>query len=166
MKPGSCRLLLFAASALLGSTIFAVEARPQDAPAPPGPTESLPDDPTTPLFQATCIKCHDQARVLAVRRTKTEWEEIVRKMIERGATGTGRDFETVYDYLVRHFGKVYINTDGREDLCGILGLDEKSADAIIAHRDSNGAFADLDAIKKVTGVDAKKIDAMRDAIAF
>src|SRR4051794_38650441 len=65
-------------------------------------------DSAAPVFAQTCIKCHDGARNLATRRTRNDWEETIQKMIEKGATGSGEDFETVFDYLVRTYGKVYI----------------------------------------------------------
>ena len=58
-------------------------------------------DPAAGLFAQMCSKCHDAARITAMRRTSTEWEDVINKMIEKGATGTEKDFETVYDYLLR-----------------------------------------------------------------
>ena len=59
----------------------------------------------------TCNRCHDAARITALRRTKTEWEEVINKMIERGATGSEEDFMTVFGFLRRHYGKVYKDQD-------------------------------------------------------
>ena len=129
--------------------------------------QALPaDDPAAGVFAETCGKCHDAARITAMRRTSAEWEDIIKKMIEKGAPGTEKDFETVYDYLLRNFGKVNINVAAPKEIVTILGLSEKDAQGIVAYRKSNGPFADLDAVKKVPDIDLKKLDERKDAVAF
>ena len=59
----------------------------------------------------------------ATRRTKSEWEEVLTKMIEKGATGSEEDFKRVTT---------------------TLGLSTKDADAIVAYRKANGSFQDFD----------------------
>jgi competence ComEA-like helix-hairpin-helix protein len=163
----SVRAALALALTLLVSTTLVVSARPQQVPVQTifGPA-NLPDDPTTAVFVDKCVKCHDVARVLANRRTPTEWEELIRKMIERGAQGSGSEFEQVYEYLVGHFGKVYINVEPAEQIASVLKLSAEEAAAIVAYREANGAFADCEAVKKVPNINAKKIDDLKDAIAF
>ena len=124
------------------------------------------EDPAHELFIQTCNRCHDAARITALRRTKTEWEEVINKMIERGATGSEDDFMTVFGYLRRHYGKVYINTAPTEELATSLGLTTKDADAIVAFRKANGTFADLDSVKKVPNIDVKILEDHKDAVAF
>ena len=124
------------------------------------------DDPANDLFIQTCNRCHDAARITALRRTKTEWEEVINKMIERGATGSEEDFMTVFGFLRRHYGKVYINTAPVEELTTTLGMTARDADAIVTYRKSNGNFADLDSVKKVPNIDVKILDDHKDAVAF
>src|SRR4029450_10807430 len=57
------------------------------------------DAPAHELFIQTCNRCHDAARITALRRTKTEWEEVINKMIERGATGSEADFVAGLGFL-------------------------------------------------------------------
>ena len=130
------------------------------------PTGNPADDPANELFAQTCNRCHDGARITALRRTKTEWEEIINKMIERGATGSEEDFMTVFGFLRRHYGKVYINTAPTEEITTSLGLSTKDADAIVAYRKANGTFADFDAVKKVPNIDVKILEDHKDALAF
>ena len=63
-----------------------------------------------------------------------EWEDTINKMIERGATGSGKEFETVFEYLLANYGKIYINDAGADDIVKIVGLSRKDADAIVAYR--------------------------------
>jgi competence ComEA-like helix-hairpin-helix protein len=124
------------------------------------------DDPAHELFIQTCNRCHDAARITALRRTKTEWEEVINKMIERGATGSEEDFQTVFGYLRRHYGKVFINSATSDEITATLHLSSKDADAVIAFRKANGNFQDFDAVKKVPDIDVKTLEEHKDAVAF
>jgi competence ComEA-like helix-hairpin-helix protein len=161
MKHTFSFVLGMAACALVASTLIA--AAPVHQAAAP---QAAADDPAAGVFAETCGKCHDAARITAMRRTSAEWEDIIKKMIEKGAPGTEKDFETVYDYLLRHHGKVFINAAPPQEIVTILGLSQKEADHIVAYRKTNGPFSDFDAIKKVPDIDVKKLEERKDAIAF
>jgi competence ComEA-like helix-hairpin-helix protein len=157
-------VLVMATCVLVASTLLA--AAPLDQTAAQQPSTATTEDPAAGLFTEMCSNCHDAARITAMRRTTAEWEDVLKKMIEKGAPGTEKDFETVYDYLLRNFGKVNINVAAASEIVTILGLSEKDAQSIVAYRKSNGPFLDFDAVKKVPGVDLKKLDEHKDAIAF
>jgi competence protein ComEA len=165
MKHGFSFALTLVACAF-ASTLVTVAASGQSAPAQNGATATPENDPAAGLFAQTCNKCHDAARITAMRRTGTEWEEVINKMIEKGATGTEKDFETIYTYVLRYYGKLYINNATPDDITLIIGLSKKDADAIVGYRKANGSFADFDAVKKVPDIDVKKLEERRDAIAF
>jgi competence protein ComEA len=163
MKHRAFFVLAIAACTLVLSTL--IVAAPSNR-AAAQQAQAAADDPAAGVFTETCGKCHDGARITAMRRTSAEWEDIIKKMIEKGAPGTEKDFETVYDYLLRHYGKLNINTAPASEVVTILGLSQKEAEAVVAYRKSKGPFADLDAVKKVPEIDVKKIDERKDAIAF
>ena len=165
MKTFSSLLLTTLGGALLTFTALTA-ASPGQAGSQPPSSGSPAEDPANDLFIQTCNRCHDAARITALRRTKTEWEEVINKMIERGATGSEEDFMTVFGYLRRHYGKVYINSAPIEEITTTLGLSNKDADAIVAFRKTNGNFADLDAVKKVPNIDVKILEDHKDAVAF
>ena len=48
----------------------------------------------------------------------------------------------------------------------VLELTADEADAIVAYRDTNGAFHQLSDLLKVPGVDGKKIEAKKDLLEF
>jgi competence protein ComEA len=154
----------FGAALLFFGALTAVSSG--QAAAPQQSSGNPADDPANDLFIQTCNRCHDAARITALRRTKTEWEEVINKMIERGATGSEEDFMTVFGYLRRHYGKVYINSAPIEEITTTLGLSNKDADAIVAFRKANGNFQDFDAVKKVPNIDVKILDDHKDAVAF
>jgi competence protein ComEA len=158
-----CTSIAVAASALVASVLTAPLFGHSAAQQAGG---TVADDPTTELFIQMCNRCHDASRITAIRRTKTEWEEVLAKMVERGATGTEDEFQRVFEYLRRHYGKVYINTAKTDEITTSLGLSAKDADAILAYRKANGAFQDFDALKKVPGIDLKVLEEHKDAVAF
>jgi competence ComEA-like helix-hairpin-helix protein len=164
MRLAASPLIASAAGALLLSTLLA--AAPAGQSSGQQPAASAADDPANELFIQTCNRCHDAARITAVRRTKTEWEEIINKMIERGATGSEDDFQTVFGYLRRHYGKVFINTANSDEITTTVGLSTKDADAVLAYRKANGSFQDFEAVKKVPDIDVKTLEAHKDAVAF
>jgi len=165
MKSACSSLITAVGSAVLVVTVLAAVSFGQSGTQQQS-SGNAADDPANDLFIQTCNRCHDAARITALRRTKTEWEEVINKMIERGATGSEEDFVTVFGFLRRHYGKVYINTAPVEELTTTLGVTAKDADAIIAFRKANGNFADLDSVKKVPGLDLKILDTHKDAVAF
>ena len=152
-----------AACALIASTLMA--AAPSGQSVAQQPSGAAADDPAAELFSQMCSSCHDGARITA-RRTKSEWEDVLTKMIEKGATGSEEDFKRVFAFLRRQYGKVSINTATPEDITATLGLSTKDADAIVAYRKASGPFQDFEAVKKVPDVDLKTLDAHKDAVAF
>ena len=145
---------------MLSAVTHAQQSAPKEVPAKP------PDDPDTGLFQTMCHDCHDIGQVLARRRTMAEWEDVITKMIEKGLKSDGKDLETVFAYLSRNYGTVYINRAPAEELVAVLTIPRKDADAIVAYRKSAGSFADFDALKRVPGIDVKSLEQKKDAIAF
>jgi len=167
MKQPVSIVIGIAACAWVASALAVARPAAQSPPPPQNSTTSAAaSDPSAGLFVQMCNKCHDAARITAMRRTSTEWEEVINKMIEKGATGSDKDFETIYTYVLRYYGKLYINNATIDDITAILGLSKKDAEAIVAYRKANGSFADFDAIRKVPEIDLKKLDEQKDAVAF
>ena len=65
----------------------------------------LPDGAGKALVETRCALCHDLGRVISVRRTRQEWEQMTRNMMGRGAQPAPGQIETVTTYLTTHFGK-------------------------------------------------------------
>jgi competence ComEA-like helix-hairpin-helix protein len=105
-----------------------------------------------------CTGCHDLSNVTNMNRTGREWNDVVDTMAAGGAGGSEEELKTIKRYLTRFYGMVAVNTATADDLVAVLGLTKKEADAIIQHRTANGKFADLAAVLKVPGIDAKKIE--------
>jgi competence protein ComEA len=124
------------------------------------------DDAPAAAFRRVCSNCHDADRILSTRRTRTQWEEVIEKMIDRGAEGTSDDFTTAEEYLLRVSGRVNVNRATTKDMVTVLGIAQKDADAIAEYRKTNGEFKDFDSLAKVPGIDLEKLNKGRDAISF
>jgi competence protein ComEA len=147
-------------------TSTAIAAAHQQTPPPSQAPDKPSDDPAAGLFVRMCGECHDTSRISSTRRTRADWEDQIGKMIEQGAKGTDKEFEIVIGYLLRTFGKVYINSAKADEIVAVLTLSQKDADAIVAYRAANGRFVDFDALKKVPGIDVEKLKARQDALGF
>jgi competence protein ComEA len=129
--------------------------------------QELPDGPGKNALEKVCAKCHDLNQVIAKRRTAVEWDMILDKMITQGAEGTDTQFGEILDYLILNFRKpINVNLASAKSLEAELELSTKEAEAIVAYRERNGAFKSVEDLKKVPGLDAKKVEAARDWLAF
>jgi len=103
-------------------------------------------------------------------KSADDWDRTITSMTEKGLSISDADYGVVLDYLSKNLGtqpaKLNVNTATSDQLAKTLGIDPKEADAIVAYRTKNGNFKDLDGLKKVEGLDATKVDAKKDAIAF
>ncbi len=128
----------------------------------------LPDGKAKKLITDTCTECHGLDTVVATGMTTDDWRTTVKQMVKRGAGLSPEQIDTVVDYLSVYFGaeKINVNTATAAELQKALLLTADQAAAIVAHRKENGNFKDLDGLKKVAGLDAKKLDSKKDSIGF
>jgi competence ComEA-like helix-hairpin-helix protein len=167
-----------ALAGLLAATI-AAGAQQAPAPAPQDPSAAAPsaappsgvaqpaeDAKGAAAFARVCSLCHDGARILSNRRSKSQWTEVIEKMMERGAQVSDEDFEVVMDYLLRHYGRINVNKAEAEDLAMVVGVSKKDAEAIVRYRQAQGDFPDFDALARVPEIDLEKLSKGRDAITF
>lgn len=157
--------LALAAAFLIGT----ISANAHQDPAPNFTGEGLPDGPGKDVMVKVCAICHEPRRAASVRLTREGWSDVIQDMMKRGAKGTDDDFVQVLEYLTTNFlgeapRPVNINTSAAIDLESVIGLLRRESAALIAYRQKNGAFKKLEDIKKVPGVDYKKIEAAKDRI--
>jgi competence protein ComEA len=155
----------FCVCLLFGTPVVAQQAAPQQ------PTHSdFPDGPGKATFLKVCSTCHSPTNVLANGQDRAGWESTINKMVGFGAQGTDEEFTEVLDYLTKNFppssAPVNVNKATTAQLQSGLGLTATEADAVIKYRGKNGDFKTIDDLKKVPDVDAKKLDAKKDRLAF
>jgi competence ComEA-like helix-hairpin-helix protein len=164
---------VFAGTLASNVSIRAQEPAPPSTP-PPAPAPSTagaapavaPSGPGADLFQRVCVVCHPADRIVSVRKTRTEWEEVIDKMIANGAQVTDDNYGTIEDFLLRNYGTVNVNKAVRDDLVAILGVTPADASAILAFRTSHGPFADFASLEQVPGIDTQKLEQKKAAVTF
>jgi DNA uptake protein ComE-like DNA-binding protein len=116
-----------------------------------------------------CAACHGVDAIVAQRATKDGWESIVGDMVSRGASASNDDIKTIVEYLAKNFGpepaKVNVNKATSKEIETGLELTSKEADTLVKYRQDHGDYKDWDGLSKA-GVDAKKLEAKKDKIAF
>jgi competence protein ComEA len=143
--------------------------------APSGPVRAADDFPEGPgkdALMKVCTSCHGLESIPNLKYSKQEWQGLVYQMQDNGANASSEELDAIIAYLTQNFGKnegadkTNVNSATAARISDTLGLSGKEAAAIVAYRSKNGDFKSIDDLKKVDGVDAKKIDAAKDKIAF
>lgn len=161
-----CRVgsaLIVALTVLVGSSA----GQTAQQPVPSG--EGLPDGPGKDVTVRACGPCHEARRAASVRLTREGWAAVIDSMQKRGAQVSDENFPIILEYLSTHFlgeaqQPLNLNTATQIDLEAAGGLLRREAAAVIRYRDQHGRFKSVDDLKKVPGLDFRKIDSRRDAI--
>ena len=138
--------------------------------APPLTAQSvLPEAPGRDVTVKVCGNCHAPETVGSVRHTPAGWREVIARMVAAGATGTEQELETVFQYVSSQFPveaqkALNLNSARAVELESVAGLLRKEAAALIAHREKHGPCKKLDDLKKVEGLDYKKIEARKERL--
>jgi competence protein ComEA len=135
--------------------------------AVPAAAQQLPDGPGKAELQKVCGVCHQAERSAAVRLTREGWEGVIGDMVARGAKGTDEEFAAVLDYLSKNFlgdapKPLNINRANNIELESVAGLTRTEAAALLKWREAAGVCKSLEDLKKVPGLDYKKIEARKD----
>ena len=64
----------------------------------------FPAAPERDLVVRTCTACHAPELVITKRHTPEEWDDIIAKMVDRGAQANDTEQQQILAYLVRFFG--------------------------------------------------------------
>ena len=128
--------------------------------------DKLPDAPGKPVVVAICTSCHDSSLMTDGPRTIEGWVDVIYLMKDFGATATEEQWKTVSDYLVTNLALVDVNKAAAADMQLVFGVDETAAKDVVAYRDKQSGFKTIDDLKKAPGLDAAKIDALKDRLLF
>ena len=131
---------------------------------------TLPDAPGKDVTVKLCASCHAAETVASVRHTPEGWRDVIAKMVAAGAEGTEQELAIVHQYLSTQFPAeaqdvLDLNTATAIDLESVAGLLRKEAAAVIAYREKNGPCKKLEDLKKIEGLDFRKIEARKERLA-
>ena len=83
---------------MIGLVLFLLLA--QDKPQDP-----LPEGEGKKVVVKVCTDCHGAEQIVAKKRTKAEWDDVVSDMIQKGAVGKDDEFDLIAAYLTKNFGR-------------------------------------------------------------
>jgi competence protein ComEA len=131
----------------------------------------LADGPGKAETQKLCSQCHELERSISLRQDRAGWQSTINKMVDLGAKASDAEMASVLDYLSSHYPadevpRINVNKCRAIDLEAGLSLRRSQAAAIIEYRDKNGPFHTIEDLKKVPGIEAAKIEAKKDRLAF
>jgi hypothetical protein len=65
----------------------------------------LPDGPGKQIIEEKCSSCHDAGRIAGQKKTKSDWQDTVGRMMDKGAGLSSDDYDKLVDYLAKNFSK-------------------------------------------------------------
>jgi competence protein ComEA len=145
------------------------------AQTPPQTTSSTQTTTTASRFPAgpgrdalfkVCKECHGPESVLGQLKTRDEWSKTLDEMAANGATGTDEEWNSILDYLDKHYSLILVNTAPAKDLALKLDVPAEIADEIVRARTEKGTFTSIDELKRVPGLDGAKLEARKDRLIF
>jgi competence protein ComEA len=139
--------------------------------AVPAWAQDLPDGPGKEATVRVCTFCHGAEMFSAYNKSGDDWDRTITAMTtDKNLPISDTDHATVLDYLSKCLGpnspKVDINKAAACEPTRILAITAEQANAIVAYREKNGDFKDLDGLKKVEGLDAAAVEAKKGKISF
>ena len=131
----------------------------------------IPAGPGKDLTVKYCANCHSAEQAVSLRQGREEWAGTIEKMVGMGAKIPDESYDAILGYLAKHFGAdaplpIKVNKASAVDLESLLLLKRSEAAAIIQYRTEHGDFKSIDDLRKVPGVDFKKIEAKKDLLVF
>lgn len=155
---------------VLASTGFAIAIGAQTAPADasgiaPAP-HTFPDAPGKDTVQMACSACHSPDYLTDTVRNPKGWSDIFEMMLAYGATATDAEWIQIKGYILGQIAQIEVNKATADDLQKLFEVDAPLATAIVDTRTANGNFKTIDDVKKVPGLDAKKVDYRKNRLEF
>jgi len=110
--------LAVSAGAQRGAPPRQTPARPPAAKPPATTGTATGADPREATARRLCTQCHPFENVIAIRRTRQQWEATVENMVGRGARGTPEELASIIDFLSEKYalsGTVVRGSAGPDD---------------------------------------------------
>ena len=134
--------------------------------------QSLPDGVGKETVETACSQCHGLKQATSARLTPEDWKAVVNDMLAQGAVLMEDEIPGVIDYLAKNFprsttdGKINVNRTAAKELVDSLHLTADEADALVKYREQNGYFNSWEDLGKVAGLNLKKLEPMKDKLAY
>jgi competence ComEA-like helix-hairpin-helix protein len=113
-----------------------------------------------------CVPCHGVLPAIALRKTALGWATTVEDMRVKGAKGSDEQAEAAARYLSQNFAAVNVNSATADELMKVAGLSGADAAAIVAFRSEDRPFKSYADLKKVPGLDTKRLAAAKPRLVY
>ena len=128
------------------------------------PPDKLPEAPGKSVVVMVCTSCHDSSIMTDAPRTVESWVDVMYLMKDFGATLTDEQSKTVTDYLVTNLALLEVNKAEAAHMTLVFGVSDTVAADVVAYRDKQGGFKTIDDLKKAPGLDAAKIESLKERL--
>ena len=116
------------------------------------------------FVQPVCTRCHNAETFLHSRRW-SDWQRTLGRMAANGAAATADQWVPIQAYFKRNLTLLYVNNADEDELTTVLGVDEKTAIAIVQRR-VDRRFENAADLESVPGVDRALIESMKPRLLF
>ncbi|HET7084291.1 MAG TPA: helix-hairpin-helix domain-containing protein [Rhizomicrobium sp.] len=116
------------------------------------------------FVQPVCTRCHSPEMFLH-SRSWSGWQDIFNQMKGYGAAGSSEQWEHIYRYFQHSLTRIDVNHADEDELSAVLGVDEKTAIAIVQRR-TDQRFKTAAELEAVPGVDRNRIEDIRPRLLF
>ena len=116
------------------------------------------------FVQPVCTRCHSPEMFLH-SRTWSGWQGIFNQMRGYGAAGTQEQWDHIYKYFQHGLTFIDVNHADEDELSAVLGVDEKTAIAIVQRR-TDRRFTTAADLESVPGVDKGRVEAIAPRLLF
>jgi len=116
------------------------------------------------FVQPVCTRCHTPEMFLH-SRSWSGWQGIFNQMRGYGAQGSQEQWDHIAKYFQHSLTLIDVNHADEEELSAVLGVDEKTAIAIVQRR-ADRRFATAAELEAVPGVDKARIETIGPRLLF
>ena len=156
--------LCIAAGGLLLFAVLAKAQTPDPAIAALNAKASTLDAEDYRFVQPVCTRCHTPEMFLH-SRSWSGWQGIFNQMSGYGAAATEEQWDHIHKYFQRSLTFIDVNHADEDELSAILGMDEKTAIAIVQRR-TDRRFTTAADLEAVPGVDKNRVEAIAPRLLF
>jgi hypothetical protein len=116
------------------------------------------------FVQPVCTRCHTPEMFLH-SRSWSQWRGIFNQMSGYGATASQEQWDHIYRYFQHSLTLIDINHADEDELSAVLGVDEKTAIAIVQRR-TDRRFKTAADLEAVPGVNKDRIESISPRLLF
>ena len=131
---------------------------------PKHPRSMLPKT-TASSSQSALPRCHTPRKCFCTSRSWSQWQGIFNQMSGYGAAATQEQWDHIHRYFQQSLTFIDINHADEDELSAVLGVDEKTAIAIVQRR-TDRRFQTAAEVEAVPGMDKARIESIAPRLLF